>query len=131
MSNKKARVPFRLTTTFTWPVKFTYAVDGGDYVDCEIDAVFKRLTLTEFSEATRKIVNKETEEGSATNEIRDFLREVTKDILNFEYDQEASADQKVARVTDDLAIAGAMYAAYNSAILGRELQLGNLETPQS
>lgn len=130
MSNdKNNRVPFKLSDSFNWPVKFPYAIDG-EFIDSEITCVFKRLTLTEFATATAKIQELELTGLTAVNEIRNFLCAVTNDIEGVEFDGDITNQaERVARITDDMAIASAMYSAYNSAIVGRELQVGNLETP--
>lgn len=115
--------------SFTWNVKFKWP-EEGEHVDKSFKAKFRRMTTDEFMEATKKVIVAETTDGeTAIPEIRTVMKDVLLDFSDIEFE---GGDREAVKefLLNDPAILVSLYAGYNSAILGRELSVKNLEAPQ-
>ena len=127
---------FKPTKNFTWKVTFGWPVDG-DYQDQHIRCQFERLSIEELEGLNESLPD------AAAGE-RDFLSFIKRSLdrvlvaVNME-DIELTDDQgdKLSHTDtmewckSDPIVSVAMYECYQQAIVGRKVEVGNLNAPPS
>jgi len=126
-----------VTKTFPWKVNFKWP-DNGEFVDQEIGCVFNRLSKAELLELNKDLPTEEKRKEDPELMVK-FIDGVLDRVLVSVSDIELT-DEKAIQLPDeevrkwamgDSIVSNALYLSFQESVIGRKLELGNLDAPPS